>query len=38
VTGERWLLQHQLHLSTETLKTAPHVGHAGGNPDRRACG
>jgi hypothetical protein len=37
VTGEWLLLQHQLHLSTETLKTTPHVGHPGGNPDLGAC-
>ena len=36
VTGERLLLKHRLHLRTETLEAAPHVGHAGGDPYPRS--
>ena len=36
VTGERLLLKHRLHLSTETLEASPHVGHAGGDPYPRS--
>jgi hypothetical protein len=35
---EGLLLEHGLHLSAETIEAAPHVGHAGCNPDLRSCG
>lgn len=35
---KRLLLQHRLHLRTEAIETAPHIGHAGGKPDPGPCG
>jgi hypothetical protein len=37
MTGERLLVEHGLHLRAQTVETAPHVGHAGGDPDLRPC-
>jgi hypothetical protein len=36
VAGERLLLKHRLHLRTETLEAAPHIGHPGGDPYPRS--
>jgi hypothetical protein len=30
---ERLLLQYRLHLRTESIETAAHIGYAGGKPD-----
>jgi hypothetical protein len=32
VAGERLLLQHCLHLSTQAIKASAHIGHAGSDP------
>ena len=35
---KRLLLQNRLHLRTEAIETAPHIGHAGGKPYPGPCG
>jgi hypothetical protein len=37
MTGQRLLLEHRLHLSTEPMKAAAHVGHARCDPDPGSC-
>jgi len=36
VSGERLLLQNGLYLRVQAVESAPHVGHAGGDPDLRS--
>jgi hypothetical protein len=36
VTGERLLVEHGLYLRAQTVETAPHVRHAGRQPDPRS--
>ena len=38
MTREGLLLQYRLHLRTEAIETATHIGHAGGKPDPGPCG
>src|SRR5438309_334551 len=38
VTGERLLLEHRLHLRTQPIEPAPHIGDASGKPDPGPCG
>jgi hypothetical protein len=33
MSGERLLLENDLHLRTQTVEATPHVGHTGGDPD-----
>ncbi len=35
MAGERLLVEHGLHLRTQTVEAATHVGHAGCQPDLR---
>jgi hypothetical protein len=37
MTGKQLLLKHRLHLSTESVEAATHVGHAGFYPDPCSC-
>ena len=37
MSGEWLLLEHGLHLRTQTVETTAHIGHAGGDPDLRSC-
>ena len=37
VAGIGLRVEHRLHLSAQTIKAPPHVGHACGDPDLRAC-
>jgi hypothetical protein len=36
MSGERLLVEHGLHLSTQTIEAATHVGYAGGQPYLRS--
>src|SRR5277367_1172574 len=36
MSGERLLFEHRLHLRTQAIESATHVGHAGGQPDLRS--
>ena len=36
VTGEGLLVEHCLHLRTQAVKSAPHIGHARGDPYPRS--
>src|ERR1700691_70055 len=36
MSGERLLFEHGLHLRTQPIETAPHIGHAGGDPYLRS--
>ena len=35
VTREGLFVEHRLHLRTQTIEAAPHVGHPGSQPDLR---
>ena len=38
MSREWLLLEHDLHLGTETVETTAHIRHTGGDPDLRSCG